>query len=357
MSKLQLLPSRRLRVSAALFPFRLTRLHDQRYLPRLIRLLLTCGLALACASCSVIVTPVDPASRVVAESAAPATTQPAQWFDHVVVIVLENQNYDAAVRDPYLKRLAEANASFTHFHALFHPSQPNYLAMVGGRLFEVDRRRGDANVDLPDDGRHRTIGDALESVGLTWKNYAESYPARPGSPPFLGAQSGRYARKHVPFLSFVSVQRRGADKIVAVDPSDPNNAFVTDARAGALPSYAFYSPNLDDDGHDPAGLPSIGLRKASAWLQEFLEKRFPPELRPRTLVVVTFDESQGNEATNHIYTVLIGDTLKPASPQRSAELAKPYNHYNLLRTIEMNFGLPPLSTGDAGARPITGIWK
>ena len=34
-----------------------------------------------------------------------------------------------------------------------------------------------------------------------------------------------------------------------------------------------------------------------------------------------------------------------------------YNHYNVLRTIEENFGLCPLGEGDIGAKPITSVWK
>jgi hypothetical protein len=297
------------------------------------------------------------AARTSAAPPAPVTS-PIRHFEHVVIIVLENQDYATVIKDPYFARLAKEGASFTHFYALFHPSQPNYLAMVGGRLFEeIDTRHADANVDLPDDGRHTSLADRLEAKGLTWKNYAENYPAAPGQSAFLGASHGRYARKHVPFLSFRKVQQTRADHIIAVDPADPNNRFVADARSGNLPNYAFYSPNLDDDGHDPVWPPSTGLAKASKWLQDFLTHRFPPALRKDTLVVVTYDESYAREPTNRIYTVLLGDSVKPAAEQNPADLDVPYTHYDVLRTIEENFGLNPLAESDRTARPITGIWR
>jgi hypothetical protein len=37
--------------------------------------------------------------------------------------------------------------------------------------------------------------------------------------------------------------------------------------------------------------------------------------------------------------------------------AAAYNHYSLLRTIEDNFGLAPLSDGDASARPMTEFFR
>ncbi len=53
----------------------------------------------------------------------------ARHFDRVVVIVLENGDYETARQDKNLAALAAQGASFSNFHALFHPSYPNYLAM------------------------------------------------------------------------------------------------------------------------------------------------------------------------------------------------------------------------------------
>jgi phosphatidylinositol-3-phosphatase len=73
----------------------------------------------------------------------------------------------------------------------------------------------------------------------------------------------------------------------------------------------------------------------------------------RTLVIVTFDESEGNGRPERIYTVFLGDTVKPQ------EVTAAYNHYSVLRTIEDNFGLEPLhrNSGDGTASIITGVWK
>ena len=57
-----------------------------------------------------------------------------------------------------------------------------------------------------------------------------------------------------------------------------------------LARYMFYSPNTDDDGHDPVLLPGAGLRKALGWLDRFLKNSFPVDEKAKgTLVVVTFD--------------------------------------------------------------------
>lgn len=273
---------------------------------------------------------------------------PGTYFDRILIIVLENQDFDSARKDPYLARLAQQGADFTNFRAIAHPSYPNYLAMIAGSSFGV---QGDGQINFPDDEAHATIANFLD-----WRGYAEDYPEWPI--PFLGDR-GKYARKHVPFLSFAKIQKSGADRMESVDTHDPHNHFVTDIqnfrgdpRKYPLPQYMFYSPNLDDDGHDPYLEPATGLRKASQWLSNFLQNWCPLDEKMKgTLVVVTYDESEGHERTNRIYTVFLGDMVK------RGQVDKLYSHYSVLKTVEDNFGLPALHAGDREAEPITGIWK
>jgi hypothetical protein len=49
--------------------------------------------------------------------------------------------------------------------------------------------------------------------------------------------------------------------------------------------------------------------------------------------------------------------VKDKSQLDAAVLGKRYTHYSVLRTIEDNFGLAPLTANDRDADPITGIWK
>ena len=77
-----------------------------------------------------------------------------------------------------------------------------------------------------------------------------------------------------------------------------------------------------------------------------------PDLRRNTLVVVTFDESGENSPSNHIYTVFLGSNVHPG------EVNGRFDHFNILHTIEANFGLPPLAKdGDGRAEPIAGLWQ
>lgn len=300
--------------------------------------------ALVCFGCASIAgpwfarTPPDSTSQIFPSVAGgcgcAAASAPANWFKRVLIVVLENQDQATAIRDPYLRELAARGAYFTNFHGLFHPSYSNYLAMVAGKEIPTvfDRQR-----DLDE----CTIADLLKAKGLGWKNYAQGYPK--DSPRCVTDHAfDRYARKHVPFMSFKSIQRNACDDIVAA------GQFDRDRARRALPAYAFYTPDMDNDGHDK------GLTYASRWLQGFLEPLLSdPAFMRGTLIVVTFDESadQSPGSNNHIYTVLLGPMVKPR------ELRGNYNHYNVLRTIEENFGLCALGDGDSAAKPITDVWK
>ena len=55
--------------------------------------------------------------------------------------------------------------------------------------------------------------------------------------------------------------------------------------------------------------------------EEFSCEIFPRKLRKGTLVVVTFDES-GINKDNRIFTVLLGDMVKPANQQDRPTIAR-----------------------------------
>ncbi len=290
------------------------------------------------------------------EAARAAARASARHFERVVIIVLENADFESASKNKDLAALAAGGAAFTNFHALFHPSYPNYLAMVAGTDFGVHGRGrlfADNQVNLPADAAHNTIADRLIAAGLDFKQYAEELPDEPCpwtySSRRVPGNRGNYARKHVPFLSFRQVQEKWCDRVVRVDSSASDNFFLRDARLG-LVAYSFYSPNMNHDGHD------TNYQVGGAWLKKFLDDTFTEKLRKGTLVVVTFDESEGNK-DNRIFTLFLGDMVKPANQQDPRALDKLYTHYNVLRTIEDNFGLEPLTANDRDAAPITDIWK
>lgn len=300
------------------------------------------ALLLSLSGCTLMTTDLDAASRT--DEHWPTASSGQRHFDHVVIVVLENQDYSTAVHDKFLGSLAQRGILFTNFKGLFHNSYPNYLAMVGGRPFSVSWWNSDHQIDLPAVGEEPplTIADRIPDA----KNYAEDYPG--GVDAYTITHQGPYVRRHVPFASFENT--RGPDHIVGVPRNvlDPGHRFFIDADSpDRFPRYALYSPNVRNDGHD------TGLAHAAAWLEQFLLRFNGTRAASGTLIIVTFDESAHRERSNHIYTVLLGPMLDPG--MRVYE--KPVNHYNVLRMIEDNFGVEPLGPGDGGAKPIDGIWR
>ncbi|MDE2491050.1 MAG: acid phosphatase [Elusimicrobia bacterium] len=272
------------------------------------------------------------ASALLAASALfPAAARAAgPSFRKVVVVMLENTGYDRAAAQPFLSSLASRGALLTDLSAETHPSQPNYVALVAGSTLGV---RSDSPVTL--DARH--LGDLLEAAGKTWRVYAEDYPGNC----FLGAQSGLYVRKHVPFLSFRDVQDDSSRCANVTDAS----SFASDLQGGSLPDFSLFVPNLDDDGHD------TGVAVADQWLSStFGPLLGAPAFSQDTLLIVTFDE--GTRSDNRVYTVLYGAGVAPGSTSDAA-----YSHYSLLRTIEDGLGLGDLGQGDASAAPVSGVWR
>jgi hypothetical protein len=257
----------------------------------------------------------------------------APGFKRALIVVLENADYKDAARQPYFKALMKRGATLTNYHAVAHPSQPNYFALVAGSTMGV------ANDDRFDVGMYeRHVGDLFEAVGSTWTAYAEGWPGRC----FRKERRDRYARKHEPFISFLDVQTVPFRCAQIKDAGELDK----DLAAGKLPDFALYSPGLDDDGRDG------GVESAARWL----EKRFGPLLNdPKfmkdMLFVVTFDEDSGTKG-NHVLTVLVGDSVKPGASSKVR-----YDHFSLLRTIEDAFNLGTLHRRDDDAQHIDGIWR
>ena len=255
---------------------------------------------------------------------------------HVFVVVLENEDASRAEVQPYMRELASRGAVLRNYHALAHPSRPNYIALVAGSAFDVK-----SNDPVVVDARH--IGNLLEEKGLSWKSYAENYPGNCSLKESAGFKwFGQYVQRHEPFLRFKNVRDDPTRCARVVEASELDE----DVANGTLPSFALYIPNNSNNGHD------TGVAKAD----EFLRKRFDPLLRdPRfmngTLFVVTFDEDEGSK-NNAIYTVLVG-----AGVRRGAASNTWYDHYSLLRTIEEIFALGTLGRHDATATAINDVWQ
>lgn len=264
---------------------------------------------------------------VATAAAASPRIQPVPAFDHIVVIMFENKDRGSVIgaRDaPTFTAMARRYAQLTRYYGVAHPSLPNYLALISGSTQGVTTDCTSCSFDA------KTLAATLPEAQRTWKLYAEGLP-RAG---FTGAFSGRYAKKHIPFLYF-----RGVDMQRVV----PFTQLRTDLARGQLPDYAMIVPDLCDSMHD------CSVRTGDTWLRRELPSLLTLQ---NTVVFVTFDEGTSDaHGGGRVPALVLGTAVRPHSTYYRVA-----THYGLLRTIEDAWGLPRLGR-TATATPITGIWR
>src|SRR3954447_6201664 len=168
------------------------------------------------------------ATGVFALSAGPAFALPP--VKHVFVIVLEKKGIEdtfgptGQLNAPYLSRtLPSQGQLMTRYYGIGHLSLDNYIAMVSGQP-PTPKTKADCPDPLTSVGtaavppynlaagdgctypsNFLTIAAQLAGSGRAWKGYNEDIPA----PCSMVASSGKYARKHNPFVFFDSLREAG----------------------------------------------------------------------------------------------------------------------------------------------------
>src|SRR5262249_52030008 len=101
-------------------------------------------------------------------------------YDHIVIVVEENRDYEEIIRNkdaPFLNRLAEEGASLTHMFAEEHPSQGNYFWLFAGSNLNVGFR----NAVPAEPFAPPNLGPRLIENGLSFKGYSPSLPDLAGT--------------------------------------------------------------------------------------------------------------------------------------------------------------------------------
>ncbi|KAG0279584.1 hypothetical protein BGZ95_000782 [Linnemannia exigua] len=263
-------------------------------------------------------------THAVKQAAGKKPGLPAQGkvFDHILIIFLENTNYPLAVSDPYLQTLSQQAIALTNYHALTHPSQPNYIASIAGDYYGLNN---DLDTTIP--ANYTTVVDLLEPKGLTWRAYQEDMPSS-------------ISKNATRCKNIVSSSQLAID--LAASTPTPGTT------GEGLPNYMFYSPNAINNGHNTT------VRDASLFLSSFLPPILasPSFASSKTLIVITFDETDDYLIQdNLVYTLLLAsnDAVIPASLRNTVDTTF-YTHYSLLSTVEDNWDLGTLGRNDANKR-------
>jgi phosphatidylinositol-3-phosphatase len=332
-------------------------------------------------------------------------------FDHTFVIILENHDYcqvlaspasavsgECASGDnpnpmanaPFLNALAAKNGVATAYYGTSHPSEPNYVSMVGGNYFGI---QDDNDYACPNGPSPNTVGcgaisltggtypnhtiygpnlaQQMDDRGVSWKGYFQGLPSA-GATGNCYPSTGNclYASKHNPFINFESVQDRDLDKNVPVDQ------LTTDLKNGSVPSVSVIVPDQCNDMHglgsctsaniDTAGCQVAGgctlpctsdpgcIQDADAYTNTVVTMIRTSDTwkHGNNVIIITVDEGNTNLGCcdagtskggggGNVATIAITnhDARHPDKDNDGFSDPTPYNHYSLMATIEGAYGL------------------
>ena len=304
------------------------------------------------------------------EASAPVWPSGLPVYDHIVIVVEENKDYEEVIGNPdapYINNVLKSEgANFTQIYGEEHFSQGNYFWLLSG-----DNQTVGFSDQIPSEKNNpnypfkaANLGEQLIGKGLSFKGYAESLPEIG----FAGEKAGLYARKHVPWISFANIPN-GDSVATSCNlrfkdfPSDP-------ALYNTLPTVAFVIPNLDNDMHN--GPLSESIPAGDRWLQKNIDPYYQWAKSHNSLLILTFDENDDKRSykgltnpfvdpascvgtgrdpefcvdlQNRIVTIFAGAHIKPGDYPEG----KGITHINILRTLEAMYGLSRAGTQQPNA--------
>jgi phosphatidylinositol-3-phosphatase len=236
---------------------------------------------------------------------APSRSTVASADTHVFLIVMENHTPEEALSGPFMASLAAQNGVAENYHAITHPSVPNYLALTSGSTWGVT---DDSFRVLP----RSDLGTQLTKAGVSWRAYMEGMTTGQclDSPP-------PYDPGHNPFAFY-----GGQCPPNAV----PHDLLAADL-AGNMPRFAWITPDACHDTH------SCDVSVGDDWLrQEVAQVTASKAFRSNGVLFITYDEDDYAQ-DNRVLTVVVTPGLGHRTSNRL------YTHYSLLATIEDLLGV------------------
>ena len=245
-------------------------------------------------------------------SSLPPIVEPKRVF----VIVMENHSFEEALQGAYTAELEKQVGVATNYHAITHPSVPNYLAITSGTTWGVD---ADVYRALPP----QDIGHELTASRVRWRAYMEALgPGCFDSPP-------PYDGDHNPFAYYGG---RCPDNVV------PFSELSQDLTATAT-RFSWIGPDACHDQHD------CSIAAGDDWLRQTVGMiTSSPAWQADAVLFITWDEDSGR-GDNRVLTLV----LRPDVKHRVSAVS--YDHYSLLATIEDILGVPRLANA-ATATPM-----
>lgn len=301
-------------------------------------------------------------------------------LDHVFVIYMENKGFDDIVGSPnapYINSLINTYGSANNYYALSHPSDPNYIRVLGGSDFGIDYNSAPNSIDGPN------LMQEMDQAGISWAGYAQSMPS-----PGAIVSSGDYAVDELPFTQFSYVYGNTPDYLE--EHLLPLTQLATDlAHPSTFPGFTWIAANEDNNMEGPVDTFSGILQFIATQLtdhqynvaagDQFLQQEISTiensalwtDPTQKDAIIVTFDEDNNNLSLgfgnqgNHVPMIVIpSEGAVTLGGMQSGNFATDdyYNQYSLLATIEDALRtapgtLAPLTDNDMYATPMNAFWK
>src|SRR5436309_2054060 len=251
----------------------------------------------------------------------PVRDQTTGNFDQLVVVLMENKNLDEVYGPAtYMTGLADLYSFSEGWASITNPSQPNYIAILGGSTFGVSGDGNHPNLN------HPTMVDILENTSKTWKAFAEDAS---GTGCSINPPRGE---DHFPFLSYTTITGSSA-RCANLLPGSSNEV-IAELNAGT--NFIWLTPNDCNNMH------SCSVATGDAWIQSWVPNLLTAMAGMKAALIIMFDEAYTSPP--YIYMSFSGPATQLAYKSTAS-----YTHYSLLKLIEDVWGGGNLGQGDVTA--------
>jgi hypothetical protein len=287
------------------------------------------------------------------DGASVATTRQAlasafPKYDHVFLVISENHKFDQIIGNPaapIINALASSYGLATQYTGVSDPSEPNYVAMLGGSDFGIS---SDDPYFFPGQTVDaENLMSQLEAAGKTWRAYFQDLPYAgyrgycfPGKCNGIPDSDTEYVAKHNGIVNYANMQN-AADFAKQM----PLEQLSDDLASGELPNFGYI---VADECHDMHGAPPYCVDSGNPgdvddnWLVAEGDRFVGDTVNKITgsrswktgnnAIVLTWDE--GDTPADTVTTIVVTN-----HGPRGLQDATPYSHYSLLASLEQTFGL------------------
>ena len=269
-------------------------------------------------------------------------------YDHVFLIIMENEGFNQVFGNqfaPILNALARDYALATNYTGVADPSEPNYVAMLGGDSFGIT---SDDPYFFPGQTVNAdNLMSQLERAGKTWRGYFQNMPypgyrgyCYPDKCNGIPDADTLYVAKHNGIVNFASLQTP-----TELGKMFPLAQLSADLAAGTVPNFSYIVPNECNDMHgappwcvdsDNTGTvqQSFLISQGDKFVGNVVNQITSSSMwqAGNNAIVITFDE--GNTANSQVLTVVV-----TSHGPRGVTDKTSFNHFSLLASLQHTFGL------------------